>query len=55
MERTMSEDKSDEGYEAGYRDAERAERELRAAAAVRRQTILDKASPDLRDTLAHLG
>jgi len=33
MERTMSEDKSDEGYEAGYRDAERAERELRAAAA----------------------
>ncbi len=33
MEWTMSEDKSDEGYEAGYRDAERAERELRAAAA----------------------
>lgn len=29
----MSEDKFDEGYEAGYRDAERAERELRAAAA----------------------
>tara|TARA_B100002003_G_scaffold165687_1_gene153874 strand:+ start:217 stop:744 length:528 start_codon:yes stop_codon:yes gene_type:complete len=33
MERFMSEDKLDEGYEAGYRDGERSERKLWVAAA----------------------
>ena len=35
------------------RSAEKTVRDIRRA--VRRQTLLDKVSSDLRDTLAHLG